>query len=463
MFKRFTHASSEITAAGLSRLLQNGLLQNGPVRMLLLGLVGYGSLSFGRPVLQAIDPFSLGGGRLLSEFAVGESLDALPDCRSNACTVETVAPAASQLRAVPARWFPDPVLRYPWPANLPFPNSFLDLGTSGWHAVSPRGPGVPEQPRLLSIGTNVGGYRYERIEVPADGYVSRLVFPEASAVAPLGIEAHSANGPHRQALHSRNAETVRRWRAAGNGRLPSGEIDISAPWPEEILEKDPGAITVSPEGLEFQPMTMPIRVQLPPEMVGRVRAGDPATLRFEAPRGFSPSFDLTGKVTGTLGDVVLVVADEPTSAWLASYFHKAVGRAPATDRLTLLVRESLGSRAGASVLVPATAVVRRPAVDKAAEDLGIVWVIAGGMAAPVNVRVGAADGDQVMVNEIRSPQSGGIHPVDWSALSLERRAQLYRLQVTRVALDVGLLLHADARVVTRPGAGLRAGDPLRSR
>ena len=114
-------------------------------------------------------------------------------------------------------------------------------------------------------------------------------------------------------------------------------------------------------------------------------------------------------------------------------------------------------------MAAATAVVRRPAVDKAAEDLAIVWVIAGGTAAPVNVRVGEADGDQVMVNEIRSPQSGGIHPVDWSALSLERRAQLYRLQSHRVTPDIGRLLHADARVVTRPGAGLRAGDPLRSR
>jgi hypothetical protein len=459
MLDRFTHASSEITAAGLSRLLQNG-----PVRLLLLGLVGYGSLTFGRPVLQAIDPFSLGGGRLLSEFAIGANLDALPDCRSNACTVETVAPAASPPRAVPARWLPDPVLRYPWPASLPFPNSFLDLGTTDWRAVSAQeSPDGPEQAWRLSLGTNAGGLRYERIDVPAGGYVSRLVFPEASGVAPLGVETHSANGPRRQALHSRNADTMRRWRAAGNGRLPNGQIDLSAHWPEEILEKDPGAITVSPEGLEFQPMAMPMRVRLPPEMVGRVRAGDPATLRFEAPRGFSPPFDLTGKVTGTRDDVALVAADERTSAWLAAYFHKTVGRAPATDRLTLLVRESLGSRAGASVLVPATAVVRRPAVDKAAEDLGIVWVIAGGTAAPVNVRVGAVDGDQVVVNEIRSPQSGGIHPADWNVLPLERRAQLYRLQSTRVAPNLGLLLHTDARVVARPGAGLRAGDPLRSR
>jgi hypothetical protein len=459
MLDRFTQASSEITAAGLSRLLQTG-----PVRLLLLGLVGYGSLTFGRPVLQAIDPFSLGGGRLLSEFAIGANLDALPDCRSNACTVETVAPAASPPRAVPARWLPDPVLRYPWPASLPFPNSFLDLGTTDWRAVSAQeSPDGPEQAWRLSLGTNVGVLRYERIDVPAGGYVSRLVFPEASGVAPLGVETHSANGPRRQALHSRNADAMRRWRAAGNGRLPNGQIDLSAHWPEEILEKDPGAITVSPEGLEFQPMAMPMRVQLPPEMVGRVRAGDPATLRFEAPRGFSPPFDLTGKVTGTRDDVALVAADERTSAWLAAYFHKTVGRAPATDRLTLLVRESLGSRAGASVLVPATAVVRRPAVDKAAEDLGIVWVIAGGTAAPVNVRVGAVDGDQVVVNEIRSPQSGGIHPADWNVLPLERRAQLYRLQSTRVAPNLGLLLHTDARVVARPGAGLRAGDPLRSR
>jgi hypothetical protein len=50
-------------------------------------MVGFGSLYFGLPVLLAIDPFSLGGGRLLSEFAVGASLDALPDCHSNACTV----------------------------------------------------------------------------------------------------------------------------------------------------------------------------------------------------------------------------------------------------------------------------------------------------------------------------------------------------------------------------------------
>jgi hypothetical protein len=356
------------------------------------------------------------------------------------------------------------VLRYPWPASLPFPNSFLDHSTVDWRAVSPQqGPGVPEQARLLSIGTNIGGLRYKRIDVPADGYASRLVFAEASGVAPLTIEAHSADSLRRQALHSRNAEAMRRWRAAGNGRLPNGQIDRDAAGPEGILEKDLDAITVSPEGLEFQPIAMPMRVQLPPEMVGRVRAGDPATLRFEAPRGFSPPFDLTGKVTGTLGDVALVAADELTGSWLAAYFRKTVGRAPTTDRLTLLVRESLGSQAGASVLVPASAVVRRPAVDKAAEDLAIVWVIAGGIAAPVNVRVGAADGEQVMVNEIRSPQSGGVHPVDWSALSLERRAQLYRLQSNPVSSDIGLLLHANARVVTHPGAGLRAGDPLRSR
>jgi hypothetical protein len=67
----------------------------------------------------------------------------------------------------------------------------------------------------------------------------------------------------------------------------------------------------------------------------------------------------------------------------------------------------------------------------------------------------------VAVNEVQWPHSGAIAPNDWRAMTPEQRARLYRLQMRRPN-DENLLLHANARVVSRPEATLRPGDAVRS-
>jgi hypothetical protein len=84
------------------------------------------------------------------------------------------------------------------------------------------------------------------------------------------------------------------------------------------------------------------------------------------------------------------------------------------------------------------------------------------MAAPVRVRVGSVEGDQVLVNELRSPHRGAIDEAHWRSLPIAQRAHLHRLQAPRLGQDRNLLLHKDARIVREPSAALRAGDPLRS-
>jgi hypothetical protein len=452
MLDRFTASSSDITSAGLSRLLQEG-----PVRALLLTVVGIGALTFGRPLVQSIDFPSFGGGQVLPALAVAGDLSASSDCRSDACTLETVAPATAPPSNVPVRWLPDPVSRLRWPSRPAYPSSFMAEETQAWIAERvPISPGATSLTWKLTVGSNIGGLHYANLELASGGYVSRLVFPQSTGVAPLTVESHGADAPRRKALHERMGNVLRSWRAAGNGRGPGGYIDHDLLPPAELLPKDPLLITVSPEGIEFQPMPMPMRLQLPSEMVGRIRAGDPATLRFEAPSGFSPPIEVAAKVTGTRGDQALVETDEPTDRWLRTYFDQAFGRAPATDRLTLRVRESLGGRAGTGVRVPESAVVRRPG-----EAGSIVWVVADGIASPVSVRVGTTDGEFVAVNEVQWPHSGAIAPNDWRAMTPEQRARLYRLQMRRPN-DENLLLHANARVVSRPGAALRPGDAVRS-
>ena len=459
MFDRFTHTASEITPAGLGRLLQTG-----PVRALLLGLVACGSLLYGRQAIEAVHPFSRGGGPLLSQLVIERDLSTLPDCRNDACTVETVAPTMSAATPVPVRWLPDPVVRHPWPTRLKYPGSFQDWDTYEWIAR-----GVLREPEAapvgwqLRLGSNLGGLRYEMVDVPAAGYLARLVFPDGSGVGPLGYESHSTDTPSRHAVKRRNQDALERWRRAGGGRGPDGRIDADAVAPDGVLEKSPLEVTVSPEGLEYQPVSMPMSVQLPSGMVGRVRSGDPATLLLEAPRGFTPPVEVNGRVIATRGDVAQWVADDTTYRWLNDYFSKTTGRTPASDRLTLRLRESLGGRAGQAVQVPVSAVVRRPGDATPAADEATVWVVAGGIAAPVHVRVGASDGDRVLVNEIRSPHSGPFRAADWSAFTPPQRAILYRQQASRLAGQSSPLLHADARVVSRPAATLRAGDALRSR
>lgn len=460
MFVRFTHRSREITVAGLSRIVQSG-----PVRWLLLGLVAWLSLGHGRAAIEALHPFSVGGGRLLSQLAVGADLGSLPGCHGASCTVETVAPSPSPPHAVPVRWLPEPVLRLPWPARLHYPDSFAAFETREWVAqLRERHPGVEEFVWRLPFGSNAGGLHYAMVDVPSGGYVARLLFPPGSGVAPLTFEAHGADASRRQVLLERNGERLRRWRTEGGGR----PFDSDAPLPEGLLEKDPLAIAISPEALEFQPVAMPMRMQLPPESVGRVWAGDPVTIRFEAPDRHAPPFDVAGTVTAVRAEQVQVESTERVDRWLPAYAVQADARSPATDRVTLLVRESLGEAAGRAVRVPASAVVARAAAAAArdgapAADEATVWVIAEGTAVPVRVRVGRTVGDRVVVNEVRSALSGSIHPEDWRAMPLERRAWVYQLLAPGQGREPGLLLHAQTQVVVRPDPGLRAGDPLRSR
>lgn len=454
MLDRFTASSTEITTAGLGRLLRSGLISR-----LLLVAAGWCVLAYGLPLLDRLDPWAFGGGRRLPELVVPSDLLAVSDCRADACTVETVSPDTAPLLDLPVRWLPAPAERLPWPARPAYPDSFMADEVVHWIADRRQaGPSDPPGPWRLHIASNLGGLHYVDVEVPSPGYVSRLVFPADSNVAPLTVESHGADTPRRQALVERRGDVLRRWRAAGNGRGPDGSIDHGLLPPDELMPKDPLLVTVSPRGIEFQPMPMPLSMQLPAGMAGRVQAGDPAILRFEAPDGYSHPIDVAAKVTGTRGDLVLVETDQPVEQWLrTSYFYKALGRAPASDRVTLRVQESLGGRAGASVRVPISAVVRRPG------DAGAtVWVIVAGLAAPVNVAVGTVDGDVATVNEITSPLSGAIHPADWRAMTLEQRALLYRAQARRPTTG-NRMLDAKAQVVLQPSAALRPGTPLRSR
>jgi hypothetical protein len=453
MLDRFTAASKQISWAGLGQLLQTG-----PVGMLLLGLAWLGATHFGRPLLQSIDPVSLGGGRMLSELLVAEDLSAVAHCRDDACTFETDSPAAAPPSDVPVRWIAEPIRRLPWPARPAYPSSFMAAQTSEWVAEArDTRPDAPEHSWRLTIGSNEGGLHHANLEVASGGYVARLLFRDDSGIAPLTVQAHGADQPRRQAVYAAQGEALRRWRQAGNGRGRDGHIDYAALPTDGSFPSDPLAVTGSPEGLEFQPMPTPIRVQVPAEWAGRVKAGDPAILRFEAPAGFSPPVEVPGKVTATRGEVAMVEPDERTDRWLQRYFREAAGRAPGSDRLTLRVRESLGGRAGDSVQVPAGAVVQRPG-----EAGAIVWVIAAGLAAPIRVGVGATDGDRVTVNELVSPLSGPVDPAGWRAMTPEQRARLHRLQAPHPVGSTPLL-DLRSEVVVHPGAALRPGDPVRRR
>jgi hypothetical protein len=427
MFDRFTRASSETTAAGLLRIVQNG-----PVRLLLLALVLLGALSHGRGAVELLNPFTLGGGPQLASLVQADELASVAECRSDACTVATVSPVLPPPLPVPVSWLPEPVLRRPWPPALSYRQSQLVLHPGSWIAAAHEPyPGSPTVDWALDLALLPGRRDFVATALSGPAYLARLVYPDGAAKAPMTLEAHTAE--------------VQR-------RLAAPERDAAVGVPE-----------VEPEGFEIQPMTMPLRVQLAAAMVGRVRAGDPVTLRFDAPRGFSPPVDAAGEIVAVDGDIARVMFRERGDRWLRhDYLSQAPGRAPATDRVTLLVRESLGGSAGEALQVPVSALVRPGAASVAPADEAIVWVVARGMAAPVRVRVGSVEGDQVLVNELRSPHRGAIDEAHWRSLPIAQRAHLHRLQAPRLGQDRNLLLHKDARIVREPSAALRAGDPLRS-
>ena len=98
MFDRFTRASSETTVAGLVRIVRNG-----PVRLLLLALVLLGGLSHGRAAVELLNPFTLGGGPQLASLVQADALAGVAECRSDACTVETVSPVLPPPLPVPSK------------------------------------------------------------------------------------------------------------------------------------------------------------------------------------------------------------------------------------------------------------------------------------------------------------------------------------------------------------------------
>ncbi len=456
----FSHPSAPSSPA-LSDLAESPV-----IRRVLLGVALLAGLHYGRPLADTLNPFALGDGRLLFELAVKADLSATADCRSDACTVATVAPDVAPARATDIRWLPAPVARHPWPSRPKYPRSLPAEYSDEWIAINQQlDPSQPNAGWKLRLGSNQGGLHYAMIDVDAAGYMARLVFAEGTGIAPLTYEAHSGAQARRDLRDQRDGEALRAWRQAGNGRKANGRIDYDAEPPAHLFEPSTAidANEHSPEGLEFQPVAMPMILALRPDMIGRVSDGDPATLRLSAPRGFSPDIEVAGKIVGRRDDTVLFEADDKSGWWLRNYFSKTRGRTPASDRLSLLVRESLGGRPGEAVRVPETALVRPGAQGAAAGDEAVVWVIVEGAAAPVHVRVGSADGRFVQVNEIESVPSGAIRPGDWRAMPIEQRARFHRVQAPRQATGKNLLLHKDARVVLTPDPSLRAGDPMRSR
>ena len=173
------------------------------------------------------------------------------------------------------------------------------------------------------------------IDVPSPGYIARLTFADASGVAPLGLEAHNADQERRQARERRNSEALRMWRHAGNGRDAEGRIDFDVMPPPSVLDDspDPNAIQFTPVALEFQPLPCRWQCNCHP-MVGRVRVGESALLRFDAPKGFAQPFELAGRIVDIQDAIVRVEPDDKTTWWLREYFKSAIGRTPTSDRMS---------------------------------------------------------------------------------------------------------------------------------
>lgn len=428
----------------------------------LLGVVALLALTYGREAIDAFNPLQFGEGRLVSDLRADPQARPVAPCRADACTVETVAPAPAAPQAVESRWVAPPLLRRPWPRNVKFPNSLPAWSVSEWIAVPESNDVGPEaRTWVLRLGSNVGGLHYGMVGVPDNGYMSRLHFAEPQPMV-LTIEAHGAAGPEREAANSRQGERLRQWRRQGNGLDRHGKPDFSAKVPAELLEPEPLPTTGSPEGLEFQRVPSRMAIRLPDDAAGLVSTGDPVAIRFDTPSGFGASYDVPGRVGAVDGGIAQVDVAEENRWWLRDYFAKTLGRAPATDKVTLMVQRSLGVAAGAAVLVPRTAL--RDATPQGRFDDGeaAVWVLVDTIAVPVHVRVGGLENGLVLVNAVPDAFTGAIRPADWAAMSLEQRAIVRRWLARPDAGRPETLLGPGAKIVAHPGATLRTGESARS-